>query len=176
MKLSKLNPSDSKKAGRPRSQRFAVQNAGTKSFRFSPQLRFALRLLAKQRGTDETSAVEDAVLKSIERLGLSRDWLSLYDDDEVARELKLFMLSEYNVSDEDARIRSFVFSHARFFYQDERRQHPRLDSARVLWPNLERYIRAFHERMHEDYNVASKMMAADLKKAGVKAPAIEAEK
>ncbi len=161
-----------KRRGRPRSDDSRRQVPPT-SFRINPKLRFGLDLLAKQLRTDKIGAIEHGIVLGLRELGLSRDWQSLYDDDPLLAELRKYTLTEYEVDELEKKRRSFVFAHSRFFYVDKERLTPHGVFARILWPKLDEYMREWHEHLHDDYTRAAKLMAADIKKAGKKPPAIE---
>ena len=169
--MTKASTGQRKRLGRPPKRDGHTQNSV--SYRLALKYRFALQLLTRQLATDKIVALEKAIGDAVSKLHLSRDWMSLYNEDEVTAELNLYALAEYRVDETEKKRRQFVFAHSRFFYVDKERLQVNTALAHVLWPRLDAYIDAWHDHLHEDYNHAARIMAADIKKAGKRPPAIE---
>jgi hypothetical protein len=163
-----------RKPGRPKTRTEPI--APPTSYRFTSRHRFALNLLAKQTSSNQVAALQQAIEIAVRELGLSRSWEALYNDDEVIATLNLYALQEYRVDDTEKQRRQFIFAHNRFFYTDAKRTQPHAVFARILWPKIDEYAAKWFEHLHDDYNIAARAMAADIKKAGRTPPPIEVDR
>jgi uncharacterized protein (DUF1778 family) len=155
----------------------------TLSLRLDPKTRFILEFMSRVRGQSITVVVERAIKEAAEQatIGHKRDefgnevehrtWLNYWDPDESVRQLMLFGDRDYYTTFEEDEIRRFTEDHWDFFYTSSTAGVVRRSYANVLWPNLSKYLKTWNTTRMQDYWAAGRMMADDLKRAGIAAPA-----
>lgn len=154
----------------------------TLSLRLDPKTRFILEFMSRVRGQSITVVVERAIKEAALQatIGHKRDefgnetehrtWLNYWDPDESVRQLMLFGDRDYHTTYEEDEIRRFTEDHWEFFYTSLAASVVRRACANVLWPNLSKYLTTWQSSREQDYWAAGRMMAEDLKRAGIAAP------
>jgi hypothetical protein len=150
----------------------------TYGWRVGGRERFALKLLSRQKNTDEAVLLEQLISASanedLTASVLGKHWLELYDTEPGVAALRCFALPRYRPSPKEERIKAFVLAHAPFFYSDEERQVPYRERVVVLWKNektIASYAESWFRTRADDVWGVAKVMAADLKRAGASVPA-----
>lgn len=141
--------------------------------RFDEQTKFALELIAHQKGQKQVTIVEDAVMAAARELcekQFREDFSNIYDAHPGVRTLNLLAHPAYKLTNNIAELKAFILAHREFFYTDDKATIPNVALTIALWDKLEHYLQTWNEKRHENYWVAAELMEAALKKAKIKPP------
>lgn len=148
-------------------------NVKLTQFRFDPKTRWAIELIAHQRGPEATatSAVRKAIHDAAARLNLGgHRWDELYDDEEGVRILRCLAIPEYELSDDEEELRAFVLAHREFFYSDPAATKPRPAAVALLWPKISEYRSHWITTRRENPGATARLLAKALKDEGLPVP------
>ena len=132
------------------------------------ETRFALGLVAISERRTMTEIVAGAAMELASKLDIGgHKYSELFGQELSVRWCMIFSWSHVVLSHELQALRTFVLAHSHFFYDAKGRPNRR--NLVVLWPQIESLSEQWHAtRMAEPFKTA-KVMASELRKAGVEA-------
>lgn len=143
---------------------------GHKSLRIRERVQFAVEFWAQFDNKSDTAFIEIACEAMADALAKENgiSWRKLFHPHEGVRALRIFLMADYPLSDEEERLRSFVLTNREFFYSTVGSDLLVIvPNVEVLWPN----IRDFSSMKEEsDYWAPAKAMSAALSARGIDPP------
>jgi hypothetical protein len=141
------------------------------TFKFSDKVKFALRLVANQRGTSSAGLLQKVILELADQTKVGgKHWLELYDHSPAMAELNLLACPDYVVDDTETELRRFTVAHRIYWYVDEECTIPKRSFVEALWDHRKDLLRLWRETRASDHGAASEAMSKLLKKAGLEPP------
>ena len=162
--------------GRMRREKEPRTKSQTLSLRLDPKTRFVLEFLAKLKGQNITTVVEDAIRRAAADHPVNpldqeiRTWKDFWDVNDGVRTMRMLADREMPSDYEDDELRDFIAAHIEFFSETFELSNPDRINLTVLWPNIEDYVAKWRESKRTNPWAAGAMMVEALIEAEIKPP------
>ena len=139
------------------------------ALRLDPELEFGLAFAIEATGKTQQKFAESAVREALEKVKDSKGytWSHYWDSNEAFRSVKLLVDGTFPKKAEEHRMLDFIRAHGRFFFTGRGFNREAID---VLWPEMPKLVREWHDSRKQDYQGTAKKMESILEQAGVFVP------